>query len=891
MHRKATILIMSVFLITYAVIIATTFVNTMTEYRNTGTQNARTLLSDIAIQQGKAHAIRVLQEHAIDDDPDSPDFYSCFASSWRTDFQIDVTLEPGGIWPTREFPKMNVPEAGVTVQGIPYGHSDNHKFNNSMVQPFNNRFNTGYASGWEGDGRIWTSRHGARYFRVGQFDRNYMETTDPKKARYELRYAVIMFDVNGMNAVNFYPEREYSTDELDEDLDADGNPGDRRREFAYLRDRYTAAAFAKHTGNKFFKRRGLYDPYESAYDYHLRGLLSQTEKTGGSDGQAWFRDSVGASHRIFVPLAKEWQDTIGIKNGWSVDFDSQYGVTMLSALQPSGVQWRRPGYLRFKHPGPTYTFDANSYVLPTGANGLQNNQRRNILTPFGEQLSRRRGDDVDSPYYYNILTTHNADLYKILSTPISEMLLSKTGSENNPSILNTPDFGKPSTTPLDLLPYTRGLPFEVDDNYDRSTYSWDPEYFDIQGDQVTCIDHDGDSRTSPIPDLQYKRNAWYEFTREMKRQFYGLKGDEGKAIGPRLTPPGNISAYNGHILFPDYPGYPTAAIEPFVQEHYAFDVLDALSMAINGARKAWSGTSRPGRATDMSRWDARKDLRDRWYRDIHAVHRRFLNNLGEDIGVNAAAPSAAQLRPENWRAGNGLLAGYTLKRDLAATASDEPGDNNWLLARSGSYDDPTVCQEINDHPEVHRLPAGTNTAGMERLLNDVRMSFFGSQYIDEFGAVQPIPALDFNHDGFAESSYNGFNDGSIPRPSTAEYATNGPRPWRHIATDTANPYHPFLAKKDYFPDRPFTTTGRLYMGKSHYYRIIVRGQLWDLERNKKSAEQNSDFIYVVNPSDKAGTILIEGNKVGSNHDLSDSHIIFQRTLVNNTYDGQTGLGQ
>ena len=81
------------------------------------------------------------------------------------------------------------------------------------------------------------------------------------------------------------------------------------------------------------------------------------------------------------------------------------------------------------------------------------------------------------------------------------------------------------------------------------------------------------------------------------------------------------------------------------------------------------------------------------------------------------------------------------------------------------------------------------------------------------------------------------------------------------------------------------------MGKSHYYRIIVRGQLWDLERNKKSAEQNSDFIYVVNPSDKAGTILIEGNKVGSNHDLSDSHIIFQRTLVNNTYDGQTGLGQ
>jgi len=265
------------------------------------------------------------------------------------------------------------------------------------------------------------------------------------------------------------------------------------------------------------------------------------------------------------------------------------------------------------------------------------------------------------------------------------------------------------------------------------------------------------------------------------------------------------------------------------------------------------------------------------------IHRLFLNMLGED--VSTAAPFSGPERPENWVAQPGVLAGRTVTR-INPGSSSTRGDNNWLVPyvdRNGGL------YAIDGHPTMLRLAHGVHSAGMERLLNDVRVAFFGASYVDDSGVTQPIPPLDFNGDGFAESSLTGFNDGLVAKPGSYVHGVSRPRPYSDQASDAGNPYHPFLAAAPGMPLKPFTAAGRLFMGKSHYFRVSVRGQLWDLVTQEKSAERTLDFIYCVNPSDHPATIELEG-PLGDNGtpDLTDSHVLFQRTLINQARDGQGG---
>ena len=153
--RRGTALIIAMALIVFVVVTSTYYITTMGNYRGAGVKGSLELLADQAVQSGKAHAIRVLQRHALTPvDPssqaslDDPDTYTSMASPWRTEFQADPSLEDpaildsDGLVAVGEDPQENVPQLDAVLAfhrkqsktPYPYAIAD------SLLAPFNTRW-------------------------------------------------------------------------------------------------------------------------------------------------------------------------------------------------------------------------------------------------------------------------------------------------------------------------------------------------------------------------------------------------------------------------------------------------------------------------------------------------------------------------------------------------------------------------------------------------------------------------------------------------------------------------------------------------------------------------------------------------------------------------------
>lgn len=139
---------------------------------------------------------------------------------------------------------------------------------------------------------------------------------------------------------------------------------------------------------------------------------------------------------------------------------------------------------------------------------------------------------------------------------------------------------------------------------------------------------------------------------------------------------------------------------------------------------------------------------------------------------------------------------------------------------------------------------------MELVVNDMRMSFFGASpdYLD----FRPV---DLDDDGKVASSCY-----------AAGYAAADPTTGRGPA-----------------PETWFSLTGCFVLEKSRYYRIFVRGQLFDEIRNVPVAEANLETVYTVDPDGDMGDVD-DLPAASPGNGLGDSHILFQRRL-NNRYLG------
>ncbi len=151
-----------------------------------------------------------------------------------------------------------------------------------------------------------------------------------------------------------------------------------------------------------------------------------------------------------------------------------------------------------------------------------------------------------------------------------------------------------------------------------------------------------------------------------------------------------------------------------------------------------------------------------------------------------------------------------------------------------------------------RLGGQTDEAGlMELVVNDMRMSFFGAS--PSYPDFRP---LDLDDDGIVRCSC--YSGGNVPAASVAGAAM-----------------------------KRFSLTGYIDFQKSRFYRIFVRGEVFDEVRGVAIAQDNLETVYVVDPDGD----VVDRNFVYSTPavraagtGMSDSHVLFQRWL-RNRYQG------
>lgn len=152
--------------------------------------------------------------------------------------------------------------------------------------------------------------------------------------------------------------------------------------------------------------------------------------------------------------------------------------------------------------------------------------------------------------------------------------------------------------------------------------------------------------------------------------------------------------------------------------------------------------------------------------------------------------------------------------------------------------------------------ADDRTAIAELIINDVRLSFFGSspQYGDDFRA------LDLNGDGKAHCSGFRASGGSGPLfQYTSSVDGNG------IATVPVDSY--------------FANTGVFFVGRSRFWRIMVRGELWDNVLQSAVNCAQLDSVLCVDPVNEAREWAAGGTPDPAKGQYA-THLLYQRWFYN-----------
>ncbi len=206
------------------------------------------------------------------------------------------------------------------------------------------------------------------------------------------------------------------------------------------------------------------------------------------------------------------------------------------------------------------------------------------------------------------------------------------------------------------------------------------------------------------------------------------------------------------------------------------------------------------------------------------------------------------------------------------------------------------------YDEVQRLcklSPQANTRAMEYLLNDCMISLFGhaNPYWTEGDALENI-AVDFNGDGYAESTVTGwwdesrsqrvwswwwdglgpfvdvghpfmneegwyrfYEDGTVARSDGSE--------WVMLTSAELADFHEYnaiwLTGNNRYPIKPFSKTGRLYIGKSRVFRIFLRGEVYNVNSRKPMATSHRTYVFRVDPN--------------KDNNLNDSFMVLKKDFV------------
>lgn len=207
-----------------------------------------------------------------------------------------------------------------------------------------------------------------------------------------------------------------------------------------------------------------------------------------------------------------------------------------------------------------------------------------------------------------------------------------------------------------------------------------------------------------------------------------------------------------------------------------------------------------------------------------------------------------------------------------------PPNNLWLLDEWNALSEPGYVPGTSATGDPTPL-ARTRAKLMERMLNDWRMSFLGASkaYADDFRPK------DFDGDGRVFcSGYMGATtvdaDTQLTCWQSADADGNGPGDGRksgdpaYVSPTTSNPALRLTL---------FSLTGSLALPRSHQFKILVRGELFDNIIGKPVAEKYLETALLVDPDNN---VVRSTNPATLPAGLTDSTIIMQRP-VHNYYRG------
>ena len=287
----------------------------------------------------------------------------------------------------------------------------------------------------------------------------------------------------------------------------------------------------------------------------------------------------------------------------------------------------------------------------------------------------------------------------------------------------------------------------------------------------------------------------------------------------------------------------------FYKHSYFWDMAYALSQAISIARAGW--VQYPSPVFNPAAGFNPATLRDPLaYDSIEEIDALFLRQLGESFATPGSFPANPIVLSKDYKTEKTFGTVYY-------AVSPTPATHNIKSLLTADLLKTASGATSADRAKV-----------MERMLNDFRLSFLGAspKYSDSF---RP---LDFDGDGKAMCSAYKIHPSATPEEISFKRTAR----WTAAPGGQGAPLTPFDASDPLYaaagpqandprygpratprfePDEAtpwFCATGCFFIGKSHYFRFICRGEVFDNYLMKPVATQTLEKVVAMNPTPTEG---------------------------------------
>lgn len=724
-------------------------------------------------------------------------------------------------------------------------------------------------------------------------------------ARYRLRYAVSVMDLDGSILMNPDPELDYrrfaSADPAGLASPGPRDPDTVRAQHAiapiisaygahggHLGEEYSGATGGVKAEHVFIGRGSVTNIDQRPGDDTPRffPLMFRRGSTDGSDFFQYFHTSDGAFGSPASPL----------RDG-AYSLFSMSGVTAapggLQAVPlPVKISYMTCPPLRRALLGPQYSFFnldrcmyGDSITLSAWGNHDGEVKSHGALTPFGRGLVRgadsRFSGPAATPWAVNLLTSpvmvvnglvhgylppgalmsFSATLSGTTATPIR--LESRTGRDLFVQKINPAfRYAAPAAEGVDPNYHVQHvLPGDAGYRLAADRYPGEMGFNGFATTALTSYVNDtlgfylragnaGGAPGAPKPTLSVTQPPNYGLVKSGD----GCEDAYG-AFDPYTGMAFLRTTVNSETPNPTPSSYPIAGIH---QQMYTLTPPDSVWRAVVQAMAAATAVARaqvmqyPTAVADPATLFDGGPWTDATVQGIADIDRLFLANLGIDIANPGSPIPPGAGAPQSLRAWYGTRTASPSNGAKIAYRSFVPGWNVASLRALPAFDDGAGTSTLRPHAPY---TAAERTACIEMVLNDFRLSFFGAN-----PAYADFQLLDLNGDGQVNCS-------ALPSVGAGRAYDLG--------IDHCAPGATAVPRSAIAADSVFCLTGCFTVTKSHFWRVISRGEVWDNLFKTVAGQAALDTVVCVDPMDTAREVAAPANRDPVRGQYA-THVMYQR---------------